>query len=118
MDIRINGVKTCSKAISAQCLGYGKSPCFQVALFCHWLVLITHCQFCLVLMEKDSWSVRSDMETTEKTVQNQKKKRNRSDKIGQLNYNQQLLKQTLAEVEEVKPYATHHFCRAKRFFKF
>jgi hypothetical protein len=30
------------------------------------------------------------------------KKRSQSDKIGRLKYNQQLLKQTLAEVEEVK----------------
>lgn len=42
------------------------------------------------------------METTEKPVQNTKKKRSQSDKIGRLKYNQQLLKQTLAEIEEVK----------------
>jgi hypothetical protein len=39
---------------------------------------------------------------TVETVQNNKKKRSQSDKIGRLKYNQQLLKQTLAEVEEVK----------------
>jgi hypothetical protein len=49
-----------------------------------------------------SWSVHSDMEENEKPVQNQKKKRSQSDKIGRLKYNQQLLKQTLSEVEEVK----------------
>ena len=42
------------------------------------------------------------METSEKPLQNTKKKRSQSDKIGRLKYNQQLLKQTLAEVEEVK----------------
>jgi hypothetical protein len=42
------------------------------------------------------------MEETEKPVQSQKKKRSQSDKIGRLKYNQQLLKQTLVEVEEVK----------------
>ncbi len=42
------------------------------------------------------------METAEKPVQNIKKKRGQSDKIGRLKYNQQLLKRTLAEVEEVK----------------
>ena len=39
------------------------------------------------------------MEETEIPVQNQKKKRSQSDKIGRLKYNQQLLKQTLAEVK-------------------
>ena len=53
-------------------------------------------------MEQKTWSVHSDMETSEKPVQNQKKKRTQSDKIGRLKYNQQLLKQTLSEVEEVK----------------
>jgi len=43
-------------------------------------------------MEKNSWSERSAMETAEKPVQNQKKKRSQSDKIGRLKYNQQLLK--------------------------
>ena len=43
-----------------------------------------------------------DMETSEKPVQNTKNKRSQSDKIGRLKYNQQLLKQTLSEVEEVK----------------
>ena len=57
-------------------------------------------------MDQNSWSVHSDMETNEKPVQNPKKKRSQSDKIGRLKYNQQLLKQTLAEVEEA--YATHY----------
>jgi hypothetical protein len=42
------------------------------------------------------------MEETEKPVQNQKKKHSQSEKIGRLKYNQQLLKQTLSEIEEVK----------------
>jgi hypothetical protein len=53
-------------------------------------------------MERKTWSVHFDMEETEKPVQNQKKKRSQSDKIGRLKYNQQLLKQTLSEIEEVK----------------
>ena len=42
------------------------------------------------------------MEESEKPVQNTRKKRSQSEKIGRLKYNQHLLKQTLAEVEEVK----------------
>ncbi len=42
------------------------------------------------------------MEESEKPVQTQKKKRSQSDKIGRLKYNQQLLKQTLSEIEEIK----------------
>jgi hypothetical protein len=53
-------------------------------------------------MEKNSWSAHSDMEASGKPVQNPKKKRTQSDKIGRLKYNQQLLKQTLSEIEEVK----------------
>jgi hypothetical protein len=52
-------------------------------------------------MVKNSWSVHSDMEDTEKPVQNPKK-RSQSDKIGRLKYNQQLLKQTLSKIGEVK----------------
>jgi len=61
--------------------------------------LITHCQICFGLMEQNSWSVHSDMETPEKLVQNTKKKRSQSEKIGRLKYNQQLLKQTLARLK-------------------
>jgi hypothetical protein len=80
----------------------GKVHAFQEPLFYHCLVLITYCQFCRALMDENSWSEHSGMETAEKPVQNTKKKRSQSDKIGRLKYNQQLLKQTLAEVEEVK----------------
>ena len=69
-------------------------------------------------MEQNSWSVHSDMETTEKPVQNIKKKRSQSDKIGRLKYNQQLLKQTLAEVEEVKLMLRTIFAGLKGSFDF
>jgi hypothetical protein len=69
-------------------------------------------------MEKKTWSVHSDMEETEKPVQNQKKKRSQSDKIGRLKYNQQLLKQTLAEVEEVKLMLRTIFTGLKGSFNF
>jgi hypothetical protein len=58
------------------------------------------------------------MEETEKPVQNQKKKRGQSDKIGRLKYNQQLLKQTLAEVEEVKLMLRTIFAGLKGSFNF
>ena len=96
----------------------GKVHAFHNSLFCRWLVLITHCQFCHVLMEKNSWSVHSDMEIAEKPVQNNKKKRSQSDKIGRLKYNQQLLKQTLAEVEEVKLMLRTIFAGLKDSFNF
>ena len=96
----------------------GKVHAFHKPLFCHWLVLITQCQFCHVLMLENSWSVHSDMETTEKPAQNTKKKRTQSDKIGRLKYNQQLLKQTLAEVEEVKLMLRTIFAGLKGSFSF
>ena len=58
------------------------------------------------------------METIDKPVQNQKKKRSQSDKIGRLKYNQQLLKQTLAEVEEVKLMLRAIFAGLKDSFSF
>jgi hypothetical protein len=69
-------------------------------------------------MERKTWSVHSDMEETENPVQNQKKKRTQSDKIGRLKYNQQLLKQTLAEVEEVKLMLRTIFAGLKGSFNF
>jgi hypothetical protein len=53
-------------------------------------------------MEQKTWTAHFDMESAEKPVQNPKKKRAQSDKIGRLKYNQQLLKQTLAETQEIK----------------
>ena len=58
------------------------------------------------------------METTEKPVQNIKKRRSQSDKIGRLKYNQQLLKQTLAEVAEIKLMLRTIFAGLKGSFYF
>ena len=58
------------------------------------------------------------METTEKPVQNLKKKRTQSDKIGRLKYNQQLLKQTLAEIGVVKLMLRTIFAGMKDSFNF
>lgn len=58
------------------------------------------------------------METAEKPVQNTKKKRSQSEKIGRLKYNQQLLKQTLTEVEEVKLMLRAIFVGLKDSFNF
>jgi len=69
-------------------------------------------------MDKKTWSVHSDMEESENPVQNQKKKRNQSDKIGRLKYNQQLLKHTLAEVAEVKLMLRAIFAGLKGSFNF
>src|SRR3990170_2791537 len=69
-------------------------------------------------MDKISWSVHSDMETEEKPVQTDKKKRSQSDKVGRLKYNQQLLKKTLAEVEEVKLMLRTIFAGLKGSFNF
>ncbi len=69
-------------------------------------------------MESIYWSAHSDMEAKEKTVQNTKKKRSQSDKIGRLKYNQQLLKQTLAEVGEVKLMLRTIFAGLKGSFNF
>ena len=69
-------------------------------------------------MLENSWSVHSDMETAEKPVQNIKKKRSQSDKIGRLKYNQQLLKQTLTEIGEVKLMIRTIFAGLKYSFNF
>lgn len=69
-------------------------------------------------MERIYWSVHSGMEIEEKPVQNTKKKRSQSDKIGRLKYNQQLLKQTLKEVEEVKLMLRTIFAGLKGSFNF
>ena len=58
------------------------------------------------------------METAEKPVQNTRKKRSQSDKVGRLKYNQQLIKQTLAEVEEVKLMLRTIFAGLKGSFNF
>ena len=58
------------------------------------------------------------MEDAEKVVQKWKKKRSQSDKIGRLKYNQQLLKQTLSEIEEVKLMLRTIFAGLKESFNF
>jgi hypothetical protein len=69
-------------------------------------------------MEQIYWSEHFRMETSENPVQNTKKKRSQSDKIGRLKYNQQLLKQTLSEVEEVKLMLRTIFAGLKSSFNF
>lgn len=58
------------------------------------------------------------MENSAEPVQSPKKKRSQSDKIGCLKYNQQLLKQTLAETEEVKLMLRTIFAGLKGSFNF
>ncbi len=58
------------------------------------------------------------MENAENPVQNNKKKRSQSDKIGRLKYNQQLLKKTLSEIEEVKLMLRTIFAGLKGSFNF
>jgi hypothetical protein len=62
--------------------------------------------------------VHSDMETVEKPAQNLRKKRSQSEKIGRLKYNQQLLKQTLFQIEEVKLMLRTIFAGLKGSFNF
>src|SRR3990170_6691103 len=69
-------------------------------------------------MLRKYWSEHFSMENYEKPVQNEKKKRSQSDKIGRLKYNQQLLKQTLSEVEEVKLMLRTIFAGLKGSFNF
>lgn len=69
-------------------------------------------------MDKKPRSVQFDMEIPEKPVQKQKKKRSQSEKIGRLKYNQQLLKQTLSEIEEVKLMLRTIFAGLKDSFNF
>ncbi len=69
-------------------------------------------------MEKKTWSDHSDMEVNKKSVQNTKKKPTQSDKIGRLKYNQQLLKKTLVEIEEVKLMLRTIFAGLKYSFNF
>jgi hypothetical protein len=96
----------------------GKVHAFYDVAFLRWLVQSAQCQFSLPLTLENSWSVHSGMETSEKSVQNAKKKRSQSDKIGRLKYNQQLLKQTLREVEEVKLMLRTIFAGLKSSFNF
>ena len=58
------------------------------------------------------------MENYENPVQSDKKKRSQSDKIGRIKYNQQLLKKTQADIEEIKTVAAHNPFRFERVFPF
>jgi hypothetical protein len=69
-------------------------------------------------MLRKYWSEHFSMENCEKPVQNEKKKRSQSDKVGRLKYNQQLLKQALSELEEVKLMLRTIFAGMKRYFSF
>jgi hypothetical protein len=69
-------------------------------------------------MEQKTWSEHSGMETNQNPVQKPKKKRTQSDKIGRLKYNQQLLKQTLAETQEIKLMLRAIFAGLKGSFNF
>ena len=69
-------------------------------------------------MERFSLTEHVDVENSVEPVQKPKKNRSQSDKIGRLKYNQQLLKQTLAEVEEVKLMLRTIFAGLKGSFNF
>ena len=58
------------------------------------------------------------MENYENPVQNEKKKRSQSDKIGRIKYNQQLLKKTQADIEEIKLTQRTVLSGLKAFFNF
>jgi hypothetical protein len=65
-----------------------------------------------------SWSEHFSMENCEKPVQNEKKKRSRSDKVGRFKYNQQLLKKTQKDIEEIKLTQRTILSGLKDFFNF
>lgn len=69
-------------------------------------------------MLKNSWSVHNGMEETENPVQNKKKKRSQSDKIGRLKYNQQLLKQNSKDIKEIKMHIRALRKALKTFFHY
>jgi hypothetical protein len=64
------------------------------------------------------WSVHFNMENSAEPVQNKKKKRSQSDKIGRHKYNQQLLKKVLSEVEDVKLMQRTILAGLKGYFRF
>ena len=53
-------------------------------------------------MECFSLTEQVGMENSVEPVQKEKKRRSQSDKVGRLKYTQELLKQALLEIEEVK----------------
>jgi hypothetical protein len=58
------------------------------------------------------------MENAQEPVQNEKKKRSPSDKIGRIKYNQQLLKKAQADIEEIKLTQRTILSGLKEFFNF
>ena len=72
----------------------------------------------MLVMERIFLTEHAGMDNSVESVQNTKKKRSQSDKIGRLKYNQQLLKQTLSEVEEVKVVLRTIFAGLKGSFSF
>ena len=58
------------------------------------------------------------MENPQESVQNEKKKRNQSDKVGRHKYNQQLLKKAQADIEEIKLMQRTILAGLKEFFHF
>src|SRR4030042_1497782 len=72
----------------------------------------------MLLMERVSLTEPVGMENSVEPVQKPKKKRSQSDKIGRLKFNQQLLKQTPSEVEEVKLMLRTIFAGLKGSFNF
>jgi hypothetical protein len=69
-------------------------------------------------MEGFSLTEQSGMKNSAKPVQKSKKRRSRSDKIGRLKYNQQLLKRVLSEVEDVKLMQRTILAGLKGYFRF
>ena len=69
-------------------------------------------------MEGFSSTEHIGMENSVEPVQNAKKRRTRSERVGRLRYNQQLLKQTLAEVWEIKLMLRTIFAGLKDSFNF
>jgi ATP-dependent RNA circularization protein (DNA/RNA ligase family) len=69
-------------------------------------------------MLENSWSVHDGMENCEKPVQNVRKRRSRSDKVGRFKYNQQLLKKAQEDIEEIKLTQRTILSGLKDFFHF
>ena len=71
-----------------------------------------------MLMFRNLWSEHFRIKNYEKPVQNEKKKRSQSDKIGHIKYNQQLLKEAQKDIEEIKLTQRTILSGLKEFFNF
>jgi hypothetical protein len=69
-------------------------------------------------MDKNSWSAHFSMEVSEKAVQNTKKKRSQSDKVGRLRYILQQNKDLKSEISEIKLMLRTIFAGLKGSFNF